>query len=278
MKSASSDRSTASAEIKSEAFVGQWRRLVSTTNWEKGRIISDWRGALEQSAAKPADFSDETWSRIVGGVTPQHVGRLRRVYDRFGTLHATFEGVFWSHFHAALDWDDAEMWLEGAVQNDWSVSHMRRQRWETLGGDEPRDEDVLLSEINEDLPALDGDRDSLTEIHGSLETVRGTSPSSESSTGDADNSAAKNPRNEDFESHSQQELGHDNSEDDSKVDASIRPFARLATLPDDLQEAFESFKLALLRHKVTQWRDVSRDHVLESLDALKQLAVAPTDS
>ena len=33
----------------------------------------------------------------------------------------------------AVDWDDAEMWLEGAVQSQWSVSAMRRQRVETLG-------------------------------------------------------------------------------------------------------------------------------------------------
>ena len=27
----------------SQPFVGRWNALVSTTNWEKGRIIGDWR-------------------------------------------------------------------------------------------------------------------------------------------------------------------------------------------------------------------------------------------
>ena len=32
--------------VDAGAFVGQWNRLVSTTNWEKGRIICQWRDAL----------------------------------------------------------------------------------------------------------------------------------------------------------------------------------------------------------------------------------------
>src|SRR5690606_12131349 len=74
------------------------------------------------------------WSRRVGNVTPQHVGRLRRAFERFGAVRQEYRGLFWSHFQAALDWDDAEMWLEGAVQNQWSISEMRHQRWEALGG------------------------------------------------------------------------------------------------------------------------------------------------
>ena len=98
-------------------------------------------------ADAPAEYSDETWSRQVGSVTPQHVGRLRRVYERFGQVYDGYDdGLYWSHFQAALDWNDAEMWLEGAVQNDWSISEMRRTRWETLGGAaelQPREEDIV---------------------------------------------------------------------------------------------------------------------------------------
>ena len=115
-------------------YVGRWNRLVSTTNWEKGRIIFEWREALQQAGAPSSVYSDEAWSQQVGNVTPQHVGRLRRVYERFEKVHQQYRGLYWSHFQAALDWDDAEMYLEGAVQNDWSVSQMRNQRWEALGG------------------------------------------------------------------------------------------------------------------------------------------------
>src|SRR5690606_19485272 len=95
-------------------------------------------------------------------VSPQHVGRLRRVYERFGSSFESYAGIYWSHFLAALDWDDAEMWLEGAVQSGWSVSQLRRVRWEAMGSQpelEPEDGDVAAdgsigSEIDDDFTPL----------------------------------------------------------------------------------------------------------------------------
>ncbi len=143
----------------SEQYLGQWKRLVSTTNWEKGQIIHTWRAALVESGVPGSEYSDEAWSRRVGNVTPQHVGRLRRAYERFGAVRDEYRGLFWSHFQAALEWDDAEMWLEGAVQSDWSVSEMRRQRWETRGAiadERPRDDEAnLAAPWDEDAEPLD---------------------------------------------------------------------------------------------------------------------------
>ena len=65
----------------------------------------------------------------MAGVSGQHVGRLRRVYQQFSELHREFEGLYWSHFQAALDWEDAGEWLVQAANNDWSVAQMQR----TLG-------------------------------------------------------------------------------------------------------------------------------------------------
>ena len=132
----------AAPSSSSDDYVGKWRKLISTTNWQKGQIISEWRQRLMDGGAQAADYSDEAWSRLVGDVSPQHVGRLRRVFDQFGDVWDSYTTLFWTHFLAALDWDDAEMWLEGAKQNGWSVSKMRNKRWETLGGipaDQPLD-------------------------------------------------------------------------------------------------------------------------------------------
>ena len=95
----------------SEQFLGQWRHLVSTTNWEKGQIVHNWRRALRESGVPATEYADEAWSRRVGNITAQHVGRLRRAYERFGGIRDDYPGLYWSHFQAALDWDDAEMWL-----------------------------------------------------------------------------------------------------------------------------------------------------------------------
>ena len=36
-------------DAASATYLGRWHRLVSTTNWEKGRIIHEWRQALIDS-------------------------------------------------------------------------------------------------------------------------------------------------------------------------------------------------------------------------------------
>lgn len=51
-------------DAASQPFVGQWNQLVSTTNWEKGRIILDWREALIEAQAPAVEYSDEAWSRL----------------------------------------------------------------------------------------------------------------------------------------------------------------------------------------------------------------------
>ena len=142
---------------QSQPFIGKWNQLISTTNWDKGEIICQWRNALVEKDAPASEYSDDAWSQLVGGVTPQHVGRLRRTSERFGDSFDSYEGLFWSHFYAALDWDDAEMWLEGAVQNKWSISRMRQQRWETMGkveSEKPQDGDIVSIEMQEETQSL----------------------------------------------------------------------------------------------------------------------------
>ena len=60
------NNATVGAEDTSQTFIGQWNRLISTTNWEKGRIVHEWRGALMESGAGATDHSDEAWSQMVG--------------------------------------------------------------------------------------------------------------------------------------------------------------------------------------------------------------------
>ncbi len=259
-------------------YIGRWNRLVSTTNWEKGRIIYQWREALVAADVSAAECSDEAWARLVGGVTGQHVGRLRRVYQRFGQVYEGYKGLYWSHFQAALEWDDAEMWLEGAVQSGWSVSQMRRQRWETLGGTGehgPSDDDVVTGELDEDFePAVNQRPLAKSSDRDDDESRAGPAPEGPDF-GDeppAEKKSGKSSRTAD-EEHGASIFADGDAEKTIKF---VRPFENLAELPDDLAEAFEAFKLAILRHKSDAWQQISRDDVLASLDALKELALAPS--
>lgn len=257
-------------EDASLAFVGRWNRLVSTTNWEKGKIITQWREALIASGAPHADYSDEAWSRRVEGVSGQHVGRLRRVHQQFGHAQAQYAGLFWSHFQAALDWADAEMWLEGAVQNHWSVAHMRRARWETLGAvaaEEPRDAD-LVTALDEDFESHIAGPAADSEPSSAADAERPAPDAAEAEAAEKD--AAKSRRSTPSSSGANEDAACAGAE-------LVRPFAHLADLPADLAEAVEGFKLAILRHKTEGWRRISPDDVLSSLDALKELVTAPSD-
>ncbi|NIL96196.1 MAG: hypothetical protein GTO53_02580 [Planctomycetales bacterium] len=247
-----------------EAFVAQWDRLISTTNWEKGKIICQWRKQLEDSGAEASEYSDEAWSRRVGGVSAQHVGRLRRVYHRFGQVWPEYEGLFWSHFLGAVDWPDAEMWLEGAVQNGWTVAQMRNRRWETLGSPpelQPRQQDIVPADFDEDI-VLDFSAAERGTVAGRTGTVR--DPGSEESF------------EPDFgEQSAARELSPVDAASATATGPRVQPFAQLAELPHDLAAAFDSFKLAILRQKSEGWQDLSRDDLLATLDALKELALAP---
>jgi hypothetical protein len=248
------------ATSKSEPFIGQWNQLISTTNWDKGEIICQWRDSLKASEVASSDRSDEAWSQLVGGVTPQHVGRLRRTFERFGHVYKEYEGVFWSHFYAALDWDDAEMWLEGAVQNNWSISGMRQQRWETLGkvGEPPSASEVVASEIVEETQSLAISENNRSNDRDYIEGPVHEGPD----WGDDEQPSGKGKRET-------AEL------DDDVVPAqphAIRPFESFTDLPDDVMEAASAFKVAIIRHKADEWSEMDKDDLIGLLDALKQLA------
>ncbi len=254
---------------RSEEFAGKWHGLVSTTNWEKGRIIQEWRDALIDEGAPATTYSDDAWSQIVGAVTPQHVGRLRRVYDRFKDVYGDYKGLYWSHFHAAIEWEDAEMWLEGAVQNKWSVSQVRKKRWETLGEipDQKPVDPIVASEVDEDVE-VETDGDTIATVSSSFEAIENLDKREPATEAEAKAAAANKPDSDNDDDADNEE------DDDSEPQELSRPFENLPDLPSDVADAFEAYKLVIIRHKLNDWEDISRDDMLMTLDSLKALVVA----
>ncbi len=249
-------------ETASREYLGRWNRLVSTTNWEKGRIVAEWREALIEAAAPAAAYTDEAWSRRVGSVTPQHTGRLRRVYQRFASMREQYHGVYWSHFQAALDWNDAEMWLEGAVQNRWSISQMQGERSRTLGA---------LVEESVEAVAVEVDEDAATpaDLPPPNSALMAEAHSAEADVFAADGSEAAG---EEVLLDGVPLDGADSYAGDAPPP--VRPFENLPALPTDLRDAFDGFKLAIIHHRISNWQEVSREDVLATLEALRQLTLA----
>jgi hypothetical protein len=244
-------------EQTSLEFIGRWSRLVSTTNWEKGRIVAEWREALIEAGAPTAAYSDEAWSRRVGSVTPQHAGRLRRVYQRFSSMRDEYRGLYWSHFQAALDW----------VQNRWSIAQMQGERVRTLGALVEDNVEAVAVEVDEDAV---GAPDDLPPPAGSALMKEAAEASCE----DAEASADDNAESEAIVSFASVEDGGD----DSAGPSPFRPFENLPNLPPDLREAFDGFKVAIIHHRISKWQEVSRDDILATLEALRQLVLAPSEA
>ena len=254
----------------SDPIVGKWNVLVSQTNWEKGALILRWRNELIAAGLPNTVYSDDAWARRVGNVTPQHVGRLRRTAERFGEDNQNFSGLYWSHFYSALEWDDAGLWLEGAVQNDWSVAQMRMQRWEALGGttdQKPREEDVFVVEVDEDsYSRVPSDRiEGRTAEIGAVGTIEGFDTSAVIAP-----VATLEPPKQKKEKSKQIEL-------DGTIPATgeiLMSLKGITEFPVDLAESLELLKVAILNHKLAGWKSVSAERVRRSLDDLKMLAVA----
>ncbi len=257
----------------SEPFVNRWSVLISRTNWEKGSIICAWRSELERQGAPASAYSDEAWSRRVGGVTSQHVGRLRRVYQRFGEVYSSYARLYWTHFLAALDWDDAEMWLEGASQSEWSVSEMRGMRWQASGGDpsqQPSDGELSNVSLDEDVVSTSAnatavDHDDQRTKDRSNEIVEG--PRYEG----PDFGDEGEPANDRVISAEDAQSG-DDWEDMPGDGPQVSPFASLPSLPVDVAESLEQMKLAIIRHRASSWTEISQADMLRTIEALRQFA------
>ncbi len=262
----------------------KWEKLISQTNWEKGKLIFEWRTELIQKNAAATAYSDETWSRKVGAVTPQHVGRLRRVYERFNDTRDQYSQLFWSHFQAALDWDDAALWLEGAALNGWSISQMRVQRWESQGAPadkKPKENEVFSSDVDEDVNPLNDEPSDSGKNKGAKDDSVVESTEARVKDFDTDFGAA-GPLDEkpDFGDESSVPFQPDPLQPGEsafappKPEVEIsRPFEDIPDLPADLTNAFDLLKIAILNHKLGGWKEVSCDDVCAALNGMKQLAM-----
>jgi hypothetical protein len=192
------------------------------------------------------------------------------VYERFGDVCDGYQGLYWSHFQAALDWNDAEMWLEGAVHSGWSISEMRHNRWESNGGaagQEPTDDALESTEAwDEDAEPANASGEV---VAGTLGVVR--APEGGHGQDDADDDDGRQ-----FADDEAEHEVHDTQRATARSEA-VQPFADLPPLPPDVNDAFEAYKLCILRHKLAGWQEITRDDLVASLDSLKQLALAPSE-
>ena len=279
-------------EIASE-FVGFWNRLVSQTNWEKGKVIHSWRVKLIEAGLPRRIYSDESIAQRIGNVSPQHVGRLRRVYERFGASEP-LPNLFWSHYQAALDWEDADDWLRQASDEKLSVAQTRVARWEKYGAPparKPKESEIIVEEPDADVNPFndsdadfgaydptDPDADYPRSNGGRREYESGDDAISptEGELGDKEKKAKKSKKDAEVD------LGEFEGDDEPWESEPTRQstadvldgMSKLDPIPTDFAEAFEALKVAIMTRKLASWDDVQPVQIAAYLSATKRLLVS----
>lgn len=110
-------------------------KAANAPNWVIGECAHKWfhgyaRGRTDAAFAEMIDQSEDK------------VYQCRRVWEKFSTIYQTFRHLTWSHFRAALLWDDAPEFLEWAEDCQATVKEMESYRRAQAG--------PLLSQLDDE--------------------------------------------------------------------------------------------------------------------------------
>ncbi len=113
-----------------EQLILRAQQALSRCNWEIGECAARWTEKYARGRTD-ADFG------ALIGLSGNQVYQRRRVWETFADVHDAYPNLKWSHFYAALNWEDAAECLQWANDLGATVAEMkawrRAQRGEDLG-------------------------------------------------------------------------------------------------------------------------------------------------
>lgn len=101
---------------------------LSSCNWEVGECAALWTKRFARGRTD-ADFAN------LIGLSGDQVYQRRRVWETFADVQANYPSLKWSHFYAALTWDDAAECLQWAQEIQATVAEMKAWRRAQRGED-----------------------------------------------------------------------------------------------------------------------------------------------
>lgn len=110
------------------ALIQAAKQAITTCNWKVGEAASMWTARWAKGRTD-ADFGAAV------DLTADQVYQRRRVWDRWGEKPIPYRFLSWSHFYAALTWEDADTYLEWAYANQATVSEMKAYRTAKTAGE-----------------------------------------------------------------------------------------------------------------------------------------------
>jgi hypothetical protein len=111
-----------------EQLVARAQRALSHCNWEIGECAAQWTQRYARGRTD-ADFG------ALVGLSGDQVYQRRRVWETFGDVRENYARLKWSHFYAALNWNDAADCLAWAEEMEATVAEMKAWRRAQHGED-----------------------------------------------------------------------------------------------------------------------------------------------
>ncbi len=119
--------STAAPESES-ALIQRAQQALSHCNWEVGECAAVWTKRFARGRTD-ADFA------TLVGLSADQVYQRRRVWETFADVRESYTALKWSHFYAALTWEDAAECLQWAEEIQATVAEMKAWRRAQRGED-----------------------------------------------------------------------------------------------------------------------------------------------
>jgi hypothetical protein len=117
------------AGVETEAdLVVRAQLSISHCQWEVGECAALWTKRFARGR------TDVDFAQLIG-LSPDQVYQRRRVWETFSDVSTSFPSLKWSHFYAALNWDDAAECLQWAQDIGATVAEMRAWRRAQRGED-----------------------------------------------------------------------------------------------------------------------------------------------
>jgi hypothetical protein len=115
-------------EDNESALIARAQLALSRCNWEVGECAALWTKRFAKGRTD-ADFG------ALVGLSADQVYQRRRVWETFGDVCDNYSSLKWSHFYAALNWDDAAECLQWAQDVQAGVAEMKAWRRAQRGED-----------------------------------------------------------------------------------------------------------------------------------------------
>lgn len=111
-----------------EELISRAQAALSRCNWVIGECAARWTERYSRGRTD-ADFGASI------GLSGDQVYQRRRVWETFSDVHEEYAGLKWSHFYAAVNWDDASECLQWANEMQSTVAEMKAWRRAQHGED-----------------------------------------------------------------------------------------------------------------------------------------------